>query len=190
MTSSTTTSRSLTRGRKSSAPIGGREGPTGYDVSPIAIYVSKGRLCARLPYCPHRGWVSYESQPSRGNMARYRGIPYQDGSRGLPGRISPQVIPFRYSGYRPCFLDHFQISGDPTRSGGTGPRSLAVEPISPIDELSNIALGFGMLNASHRRHTRRPAISPKMESPPGPEPSIVWRGRPWPRSNKSLIAVS
>src|SRR6266480_3926753 len=38
MTSSTTTSRSLTRGRKSSAPIGGREGPTGYDVSPIAIY--------------------------------------------------------------------------------------------------------------------------------------------------------
>jgi hypothetical protein len=31
-----------------------------------------------------------------------------------------------------------------------------------IDELSNIALGFGMLNASHRRHTRRPAISPKM----------------------------
>ena len=117
-----------TRGRKSSVPIGGREGPTGYDVSPIAIYVSKGRLCARLPYCPHRGWVSYESQPSRGNMARYRGIPYQDGSRGLPGRISPQVIPFRYSGYRPCFLDHFQISGDPTRSGGTGPRSPPLNP--------------------------------------------------------------
>jgi hypothetical protein len=150
-------------GRRSSRPNGGREGLTGYDVSPIAIYVSKGRLCARLPYCPHRGWVSYESQPSRGNMARYRGIPYQDGSRGLPGRISPQVIPFRYSGYRPCFLDHFQISGDPTRSGGTGPRSPPYEPISPIDELSNIALGFGMLNTSHRRHTRRPAISPKME---------------------------
>src|SRR5437660_9030624 len=35
--------------------------------------------------------------------------------------------------------------------------------ISPIDELSSIALGFGMLNTSHRRHTRRPAISPKME---------------------------
>ena len=110
MTSSTTTSRSLTRGRKSSAPIGGREGPTGYDVSPIAIYVSKGRLCARLPYCPHRGWVSqfvkssilrpqtegltagHESQPSRRNMARYREIPYQDGSRGYPGKGVAEAI--------------------------------------------------------------------------------------------------
>jgi hypothetical protein len=44
--------------------IGGREGLTGYDVSPIAIYVSKGRLCARLPCCPHRGWVSYSSSLS------------------------------------------------------------------------------------------------------------------------------
>src|SRR5947207_1272054 len=158
MTSSTTTSRSLTRGRKSSAPIGGREGPTGYDVSPIAIYVSKGRLCARLPYCHTEAGSAMNHSLLE---ETWRAIE-EFLTKMEAGRISPQVIPFRYSGYRPCFLDHFQISGDPTRSGGTGQVS-AVEPISPIDELSNIALGFGMLNTNHHRHTRRPAISPKME---------------------------
>ena len=29
-------------------------------VLPIAFYVSEGRLCARLPIGPHRGWVSYD----------------------------------------------------------------------------------------------------------------------------------
>src|ERR1700731_5313700 len=26
----------------------------------VAFYVSKGRPYARLPYCPHRGWISHE----------------------------------------------------------------------------------------------------------------------------------
>ena len=29
-------------------------------IQPTAFYMSEGSLCARFPYCPHRGWVRGE----------------------------------------------------------------------------------------------------------------------------------
>jgi hypothetical protein len=84
--------RSHIKGRKSSVPIGANAGMIGHDhsasswhdVARIAVYVSEDRLLARLPYCPHRGWVSHESRPVRlaqadlpEETARARGIPRQ-----------------------------------------------------------------------------------------------------------------
>ena len=66
------------QGTKSSRPIGGREGPTGYDVSPIAIYVSKGRLCARLQRIPQaREWRVHGSI----SQVSHRALPIPRGHR-------------------------------------------------------------------------------------------------------------
>ena len=40
-----------------------RDGLTEFDL-PTAFYMSEGRLCARWPYCPHRGWASCEARPA------------------------------------------------------------------------------------------------------------------------------
>jgi hypothetical protein len=49
-------------GRRSSRLNADRDGLTVYDL-PTAFYMSGDRLCARLPLCPHRGWVSHEASP-------------------------------------------------------------------------------------------------------------------------------
>ena len=54
-----TKSRSPTTVPKSSRPSESRDGLTEFDLS-TAFYMSEGRLCARFPYCPHRGWVRCE----------------------------------------------------------------------------------------------------------------------------------
>ena len=50
-------------GRRSSRPNADRDGLTVYDL-PTAFYLSDGKLCARWPYCPHRGWASCEARPA------------------------------------------------------------------------------------------------------------------------------
>ena len=52
-----------TEGRKSSRPNADRDDLTVYEI-PAAFYLSEGRLCARWPYCPHRGWTSCEARPA------------------------------------------------------------------------------------------------------------------------------
>ncbi len=54
-----TKSRSPTTVPKSSRPSESRDGLIEFDL-PTAFYMSEGRLCARFPYCPHRGWVRGE----------------------------------------------------------------------------------------------------------------------------------
>src|SRR2546430_5971480 len=52
-----------TMGRRSSRPNADRDGLTVYDL-PTAFYLSDGKLCARWPYCPHRGRASCEARPA------------------------------------------------------------------------------------------------------------------------------